>query len=141
MVFCVFLNRFYLFIYLFIYWLHWVFIAARGLSLVVGSGGYCSLWCEGFSLRWLLLLQSTGSRHTGSVVVAHGLSCSKACGIFLDQGSNPCPLHWQVDSLPLRHQGSSNGLFLCRPIPSICRAWGKSTHRGSQTLCLNILNV
>ena len=33
-----------------------------------------------------------------SVVVAHGLSCSAACGIFLDQGSNPCPLHWQVDS-------------------------------------------
>ena len=25
------------------------------------------------------------------------LSCSKACGIFLDQGSNPCPLHWQED--------------------------------------------
>ena len=30
--------------------------------------------------------------------VAHGLSCSAACVIFLDQGSNPCPLHWQVDS-------------------------------------------
>ena len=42
----------------------------------------------------------------GSVVVAHGLSCSAACGIFPDQGSNPCPLHWQVDSQPLRHQGS-----------------------------------
>ena len=35
-----------------------------------------------------------------------GLSCSVACGIFLDQGSNPCLLHWQVDSLPLSHQGS-----------------------------------
>ena len=22
------------------------------------------------------------------------------------QGSNPCPLHWQADSQPLRHQGS-----------------------------------
>ena len=33
-----------------------------------------------------------------SVVVAWGLSCSVACGIFLDQGSNPCPLHWQMDS-------------------------------------------
>ena len=29
--------------------------------------------------------------------MAHGLSCSAACGIFLDQGSNPCPLHWQAD--------------------------------------------
>ena len=36
--------------------------------------------------------------------MAHGLSCSVACGIFPDQGPNPCPLHWQVDSQPLCHQ-------------------------------------
>ena len=41
-----------------------------------------------------------------SVVVAHGLSCSAACGIFLDQGSNLCLLHWQVDSLPRSHHRS-----------------------------------
>ena len=41
-----------------------------------------------------------------SVVVAHGLSCSVACGIFPDQGSNLYPLHWQADSQPLGHQGS-----------------------------------
>ena len=74
------------------------FIAARGLSLVEASRGYSLLQCVGFSLWWLLLLQSTGSRHAGSVVVAHGLSCSVACGIFPDQGSNPCPLNWQTDS-------------------------------------------
>ena len=34
----------------------------------------------------------------GSEVVAHRLSCSMSCGILLDQGFNPCPLHWQVDS-------------------------------------------
>ena len=34
-----------------------------------------------------------------SIVVEHGLNCSKACGIFLDQGSNLCLLHWQADSL------------------------------------------
>ena len=34
----------------------------------------------------------------------HGLSCSAACGIFLDQGLNPCLPHWQVNSLPLRHR-------------------------------------
>ena len=28
-------------------------------------------------------------------------------GIFLTQGSNPHFLHWQMDSLPLSHQGSS----------------------------------
>ena len=27
-------------------------------------------------------------------------------GIFLTQGLNPHLLHWQVDSLPLSHQGS-----------------------------------
>ena len=60
-----------LFIYLFLifkfiyFWLHWVFVAAHGLSLVAASGGYSSLWCAGFSLQWLLLLQSTGSRCAG----------------------------------------------------------------------------
>ena len=54
----------------------------------------------------------TGSRHTGSVVAAHGPSCSTACGIFPDQGSNPCPLHWQADPQPLRHQGSPPMQFL-----------------------------
>ena len=59
-----------------------------------------------FSLSRPLLLRSTGSRRVGSVVVAHGPRCSAACGIFPDQGSNPCPLRWQADSQPLRHQGS-----------------------------------
>ena len=33
-------------------------------------------------------------------------SRSAACGILPDQGANPCPLHWQANSQPLRHQGS-----------------------------------
>ena len=37
---------------------------ARRLSLVVASGGYFLLRCV-VLLRWLLLLWSTGSRHTG----------------------------------------------------------------------------
>ena len=74
--------------FFFFFWLLRVFIAAHWLSLVAASGGYSSLWCAGFSLRWLLLLRSTGSRHVGSVVVAHG------------------PLHWQADCWPLRHQRS-----------------------------------
>ena len=36
-------------------------------------------------------LQSTGSRHVGSVVAAQGLSYTAACGIFPDQRSNQCP--------------------------------------------------
>ena len=43
-------------------------------------------------------LQARRLQSTGSVVVAHGLICSAACGIFPNQASNPCPLHWQVDS-------------------------------------------
>ena len=43
---------------------------------------------------------------TVSVAVVYLLSCSTACGIFLDQGSNLCLLHWKADSLPLIHQGS-----------------------------------
>ena len=96
-----------LFIYLFIYfWLCWVFVSVRGLSLAAASGGHSSSRCAGLSLSRPLLLQSASSRRTGSVVVAHGPSCSAAFGIFPDQDSNPCPLHWQADSQPLRHQGS-----------------------------------
>ena len=101
-----FLN--YLFIYL---WLCWVFASVRGLSLVAASGGHSSSLCVGLSLSRPLLLRSTGSRRAGSVIVAHGPSCSAACGIFPGQGSNPRPLHWQADSQPLRHQGSPTATF------------------------------
>ena len=46
-------------------------MAALGLRCCVwafsscGERGYSSLGCAGFSLRWLLLLQSTGSRRAG----------------------------------------------------------------------------
>ena len=36
-----------------------------GFSLVAASGGYSSLCCAGFPLRWLLSLRSTGSRPVG----------------------------------------------------------------------------
>ena len=102
-----FFFNFVFFIYLFIYvCLCWVFVSVRGLSLVAASGGHSSSQCTGLSLSWPLLFRSTGSRRAGSVIVAHGPSRSAACGIFPDQGSNPCPLHWQADSQPLRHQGS-----------------------------------
>ena len=78
-------GRFFFLLYLIYFWLCWIFIAVRGLSLVVASGGYSSL-------------RRTDSRYAGSVVVVHGLSRCAACGIFLDRGSDLCPLHWQVDS-------------------------------------------
>ena len=98
---------------LFIYfWLCWVFVSVRGLSLVAASGGHSSLRCVGLSLLRPLLLRSTGSRRAGSAVVAHGPICSAACGIFPDQGLNPCPLHWQADSQPLHNQGSPSLSFV-----------------------------
>ena len=51
--------------FFFFFWLRWVFVAARGLSLVAESRGYSSLRCAGFSLWWLLLFWSTGSRRVG----------------------------------------------------------------------------
>ena len=105
------LSQFFFFSFLIYLWLCWVFVSVRGLSLVVASGGHSSSWWAGLSLSRPPLLQSTGSRRTGSVIVANGPSCSTACGIFPDQGSNPCPLHWQADSQPLHHQGSPYALF------------------------------
>ena len=101
-----------LFIYFIYFWLCWVFVSVRGLSLLAASGGHSSSQCAGLSLLRPLLLRGTGSRRTGSVVVAHGPSCSAACGIFPDQVSNPCPLHWQADSQPLCHQGNPITIFL-----------------------------
>ena len=88
--FCVFWFFLNLFIY---FWLCWVFVSVRELSLVAASRGHSSSRCTGLSLSWPLLLRSTGSRCAGSAVVAPGPSYPAACGIFPDQGSNPCTLH------------------------------------------------
>ena len=80
----------------------------RGPLFIVVRG---PLTIAALSLSQPLLLRSTGSRRAGSVVVAHGPSRSAACGIFPDRGSNPCPLHWQAGSQPLRHQGSPEHLL------------------------------
>ena len=88
------------------------------IILFIWLGLHC---CTGFSLvvSWSYSLVVPGLLavvaplpvehrlwNTGSIVVAHGLSHSVACGIILDQGSNLCLLRWPVDSLPLSHQGS-----------------------------------
>ena len=106
--------------YLFIYfWLWcWVFVSVWGLSPVAASGSHSSSRCVGLSVSRPLLLRSTGSKRSGSAVVAHGPSRSAACGIFADQGSNPCPLCWQADSQPLRHQGSPIAALF-----TIARTW------------------
>ena len=76
------------------------FVAVHRLLIAVAS--HCGARALGAQASRVVArgLSSSGSRakSAGSVVVAHGLRCSTACGIFLDQGSNPCLLHWQVDS-------------------------------------------
>ena len=94
---------FYKFIILFFYfWLCWVFVAVCGLSLVAASGGYSSLRCAGFSLRWLLLLWSTGSRRMGF----------SSCGTWAQQlwltGSRAQAQQlWRTSPAAPRHVGSS----------------------------------
>ena len=64
------------------------------------NGGYCL----GAVCSRLIVVASLVAEHglwnvRASVVMTHGLGCS--LWLFLDQGSNRCPLHWQVDSSPL----------------------------------------
>ena len=68
--------------------------------------GFLWLWQAGFSLWWPLVAERGLWVMRASVVVVHGLSCSAASGIFLNQGLNLCPLHRQADSQPLDHQRS-----------------------------------
>ena len=83
-----------------------------GLLQLQQVGGLFSR-CSAQALRCSCF--SCGAQALGSwtsVVVVHKLSCSAACGIFLDQGLNPCPLHWQADSLPLSHQENPSSGFI-----------------------------
>ena len=89
-----------------------------GFSPVATSGGYSLVAVFGLLTQWLLLLEHRLYGAWATLAVAcglgscawraleHRLSYSKACGIFLDQGSNPCLLPWQADSLLLSHQGN-----------------------------------
>ena len=82
--------------------MHWLLIAVA--SLVAEH----RLYSTQASIVMALRLQSTGS-----IVVVHELSCSEACGIVLDQGLNPCLLHWQADPLPPSHQEGPRRIFHC----------------------------
>ena len=89
-------HRWFCFFNLFEFWLCWVFITAYGLSLVEVSLGY-SVAVPGLLIavvshceRGLLGMQAESLWCMGLVATA--------CGVFPDQGSNLCPLHWHVGS-------------------------------------------
>ena len=75
------------------------------------SGGSSLVSVHSLLIAVVSLVRAHRLQNTGSVVVARGLSRPVICGIFSDQGSNPCPLHWQADSLPLSHHRSSRCIF------------------------------
>ena len=105
------MMRLFLFLFFFLVLFIYLFLSVLGLRFCArafsscGKRGPLFIAVRGSLTIAASLVGSTGSRRAGSVIVAHGPSCSVACGIFPDQGSNPCPLHWQADSQPLRHQG------------------------------------
>ena len=88
----------------FVFLFCFVFLAVLGLICCTWAFSNCecgvlSTETGWFPLGWLLSLQSTVfSVVWASTVVVHSITCPAAYGIFLQQGSNQCPLYWQVDS-------------------------------------------
>ena len=96
-------------------------MAGLGLRWCTRAFSSCREWgllfVAGPEARLKRLSSSSSWSMQISVVVAHELSCSAACGIFLDQGSNPCPLHWQAFSYALHRLGSPHSSILAWEIP------------------------
>ena len=106
---CLFVSNPFLFKrFIYLFRLCWVFTALCGPSSVAARRGLFprrsaqALRCSCFSC----VAQALGA--WASVVVVHKRGCSAACGIFLDQGLNPCPLHWQADSFTTELPGKSS---------------------------------
>ena len=92
----------------------------QGYSVVMACGLMAVASC--IAEHGLQSAQASVVQHVGSVAVAHPLqsigsvvvhrlSCFRACGIFLEERSIPCPLHWRADSQPLDHKGSPKMIF------------------------------
>ena len=94
------------------FWLCWVSGGGQTFSAVAEGGGCPSCHVQTLTAAASLVEEQGLQGACASVVVAQGLSCSKTCGVFPDQGSNLCPQHWQTDSLPRSHLGKSPNLIL-----------------------------
>ena len=67
------------------------------LSVVAGGATLChGVWASHYGCFSYCGTRAPGIQASG--IGAPGLSCSTACGIFPDQGSKLCSLHWQVNS-------------------------------------------
>ena len=67
----------------------------------------------------LLSLQSTGSELAGISNCGAWLSCSAACRVLADQGSNLCLLQWQVVASPLNHQDIPSNSSMTAELPAL----------------------
>ena len=101
---CVFFFSFFLF------WLLWVFLAVRGLSLDPVSWGRSLAVAHRLLMEVASPVAKLDSRCAGSAAVAHR-PASSGHGISLDQGLNQCPLHHQEVSFQKRN--ASICFWLC----------------------------
>ena len=120
----------------FFFFLMYLFLGVLGLRYCTRAFSSCQLqragailrWgarashCGGFSClgaralgAWAQQLRLAGSRAQAHQLWRTGLVAPRHAGSSRHRGSNPCSLHWQADSQPLRHQGS-----LCLAFPN-CR--------------------
>ena len=70
----------------------------KGFSLVAVNGGYSLVATHRLLVVMASLVDKHGLRRAGSLVVVHRFSCPATCIILQDEGSNLCPLYWQVDA-------------------------------------------
>ena len=106
----------------------WVSAAAHELFLVSAGSGYSSFCCTGFSLRWLLLLQSEhgnsrapGLNSRGSQALEQGLSSCATWASLLPGMCNPfsrASSHWD----DLNHMATSE-------FKEGCGIWSSSVPR------------
>ena len=126
-LFCFVLFFFNLFICLF--WLCWVLVSVRGLSLVASSGGHSSWATLHRGARASLTIAaspvgSTGSRRAGSVAVARGPSCSAACGISQTRARTRVPcIGRQTPNHRATREAHSPGFDMVLQL--CCNRWGR----------------
>ena len=98
------------------------------MNFLLGVVGKATPCCGVWASHWggFSCFEAQALSTAALAAVAHGLnsrnswtldcwlgSCGTwAFGIFLHQGSNPCLLHWQADSLPLSHQGNLQSILV-----------------------------
>ena len=86
------------------FWLCWVFVAACALPLVAAKGDYSSLWCACFSLWWLPLFWSTGSREQAQQLWRTGLVAPQHVGSSWTRAQTrvPCMGRWILNHCATR---------------------------------------